>query len=92
MSQDEHAAGGSRLDAAVAAAVARAATPEHAAAELTRLGGVVAASVRPGLVKTEPPQVELVVAGSGAGDRRPRVYDLAVAPDGGLRVVGVHEA
>jgi hypothetical protein len=68
-------------------------TPESVAAMLAEQPDVLSASTRPGLVKTEPPLVELVIDWSeGAGQVRSRVYDVVVRPDGRLVLSGDHEA
>ncbi|MGY1709853.1 hypothetical protein ACI8AC_10120 [Geodermatophilus sp. SYSU D00758] len=77
----------------LAALLAAGGTPESVAAALERQPDVVSASTRPGLVKTEPPLVELVVGWrEDTGHVRSRVYDVAVRPDGGLVLGGEHEA
>ncbi|MDQ4068792.1 MAG: hypothetical protein M3203_04860 [Actinomycetota bacterium] len=84
---------GEDLDARVADAVARSATPSDIQDALGAQEGVVRVQVREGLVKTEPPVVEVVVDYLHAGGViNSRVYDLALDPDGTLRLRGHHSA
>ncbi|MFE7630189.1 hypothetical protein [Kocuria sp. NPDC057446] len=84
------------LDHRVVSALAGGGTPERIVAVLAGQPGVTAL-LRPGLVKTAPPLVELVVEQRAAqpGTRVEwavhRVYDLAVHPDGRLELRGRHE-
>jgi hypothetical protein len=88
--------GGGDLDARVAEAVSRFDTPEQVAASLRAQPNVRDATVRPGLVKTDPPLVELrvdqLVPDAGADAVVSRIYDLAVHPDGTLHLRGSHDA
>jgi hypothetical protein len=69
------------------------ATPESVATALRLDADVLAADLRPGLVKTEPPLVELVVQRrDDAGTVSAWVYDLTVLPDGRVRLEDDHEA
>ncbi len=77
----------------VAALVDAGGTPEAIAAALAKQPDVVSARARPGLVKTEPPLVELEIDWKEeAGRVRSRVYDVVVRPDGRLVLGGDHEA
>jgi hypothetical protein len=81
------------LDARVADAVDRSATPLDVEDALGGQDDVVRVQVREGLVKTEPPLVELVVDHLEAGGAvSSRVFDLALDPDGTLRLRGRHGA
>lgn len=84
------------LDRRVMSALAGGGRPARIVAVLTGQPGVTA-RLRPGLVKTAPPLVELVVEqraaqrGTRVGRTVHRVYDLAVHPDGRLELRGRHE-
>lgn len=79
----------SSIDDAVRALLDGGATAARIAERLLAIDGVTAAHVRSGLVKTEPPIVELEVE-HGAEGRR--VFDLAQHADGTLHWVGAHDA
>lgn len=80
------------LDRRVSSALADGGTPERIAAALSGQPGL-SARLRPGLVKTAPPLVELDVEllMEPTGRRVHRVYDLAVHPDGRVELRGRHE-
>lgn len=93
MGDDSHGTGyGDDLDNRVGTVLAAGGTPEQVASTLAASRDVVAAQVRPGLVKTEPPIVELVVERRDEhGEVRSRVYDLTLHPDGRLDLAGAHD-
>ena len=78
----------------VEAAVRDALRPGPGAAEVAELAGaqeaIASAEVRPGLVKTFPPRVELVVTPAGGGPTR--TFDLVEEVDGRLSFGGSHPA
>lgn len=79
------------LDRRVSSALADGGTPERIAAALSGQPGL-SARLRPGLVKTSPPLVELdVELLMEQGQSVHRVYDLAVHPDGRVELRGRHE-
>lgn len=82
---------GGSLDERVVEALARVRTVEELAAALQRENDVLGARPLPGLVKTDPPIVELMVKqrqddGSVTG----WTYDLVQEPDGRLHVRARH--
>lgn len=81
--------GPTSIDDAVRALLEGGATAALISERLLAVGGVTAARVRSGLVKTEPPIVELEVDRGADGTR---VYDLAQHADGSLHWVGAHDA
>jgi hypothetical protein len=79
------------LDALVAAAVSPGSTPTQVVDRVRSQRGVRRATLRGGLVKTEPPIVELLVEyGPGSGQQAMRVYDLTLHPDGTVTWAGSH--
>jgi hypothetical protein len=79
------------LDARVAEALGRARTLEDLTAELQGETDVALADVLPGLVKTNPPVVELVIEQRQDDGKTVRwTYDLLAEPDGRMRVRSRH--
>ncbi|MGB3764858.1 MAG: hypothetical protein WA966_16730 [Ornithinimicrobium sp.] len=73
---------------AVRVALASNPSPIEVARLAAEQEAIASAEVLPGLVKTFPPQVELVVTPADGGPVR--VFDLVEAPDGRLVVGGTH--
>jgi hypothetical protein len=84
---------GDDLDSRVARAVASNSTPDDVASALRAHNDIADARARDGLVKTEPPLVELVIEQlEGEGAISTRVYDLRLDLDGTLHLRGSHGA
>lgn len=81
------------LDAIVQEALTGGATPVDLERTLRDVPGVTDAQLRRGMVKTEPPILELDVELTPAdGPAVRRVYDLVQQADGATRVVNSHPA
>lgn len=81
------------LDELVKAAVTPGSTPEQVAERVRARRDVHAVTLRTGLVKTDPPMVELQVEfGAGPGQRQTRVHDLTLHPDGTVTWAAAHPA
>jgi len=81
------------LDAQVAAAVRPGSTLREVADRIRSQSGVRSATLREGLVKTDPPIVELLVEYEvDPGQHATRVHDLILAPDGTVTWAGDHPA
>ena len=81
------------LDECVKAAATPGSTPQQVAERVRAQRGVIAVTLRTGLVKTEPPMVELKVEfDAGPGRRGTRVHDLVLHPDGTVSWAAAHPA
>lgn len=79
------------LDARLAEALRRARTLEELTAELQREADVALAEVLPGVVKTNPPIVELLIEQRQDDGKTVRwTYDLLAESDGRMRVRSRH--
>lgn len=89
----ERTGGDDDLDAIVRGALAGGAGPRDVERRLRDVPGVTTAELRSGIVKTEPPILELAVELTpDAGPAVRRVYDLVEEPGGAARVVDSHPA
>ncbi len=80
-----------RLDERLAGALGRVRPLEELTAALEREDDVIRAQVLPGVVKTHPPLVELVIVQRQEdGSEVPWTYDLVMEPDGRLHVRARH--
>ncbi len=80
-----------RLDERLAGALDRVRPLEELTAALEREDDVIRAQVLPGVVKTRPPMVELVIVQrQDDGSEVPWTYDLVMEPDGRLHVRARH--
>lgn len=93
MSGDDARGSGPRaIDEAVRALLAEGVNAPGIAERLATVDSVSEARVRTGLVKTEPPLVEVEVDYvAEPGELTTRVYDLAERPDGSLEWGAAHD-
>lgn len=84
---------GDEFDRIIRQAVEQGGSVDDVVARLRTLEGVASAEARGGLVKTEPPIIELAVSFARApGPAENRVYDIVQELDGSLRLSGSHLA